>query len=924
MARMTDSTLRRPRTRSQEIPARVRAHEWVASLPGEALLVAVLALVALVAQGWNMFRYPAFTLTDDEGIYASQAWAILREGRLTPYTYVYDHAPAGWILLAGWLGVTGGPSTFGGAIDGGRVLMLLLHLAMVPLLYQIARKLGCGPATAGFATLVFSLSPLAIFYQRLVLLDTIMLFWLLLSLNLLLDGWGRLSRVALSGICFGLALLSKETAIFLAPALLFIAWHQRRRHHASFGIGSWLLATVAIVSLYPLYAALKGELLPTFRFDSAAINGYGSNGVSLTDALLWQLARGGGGMFNRNNAFWSLVRTDWLRRDGFLLIGGAAATLANLVRGVGLRGLRREGLADRHAVATGLLGILPLLYLARGGVVFNYYILFAIPFLCLNGAALLAALARRLPRAPRGIAIAVLPLFALVLLGAYWYSGAMVPLYRQQADQPGREAIAWIKGTLSPQSRIITRDDFWVALHESDAQGSAFVNAHSHWKVGGDPDIRDNVFGGDWRTVDYLVMSPGLEDTFRASNNTLALEALAHAHLVRRWTAAPGDESLQGEQVVELWKVDKAGPTDRALQTSGGHYLLQHFERDGAYPDATDVVTSEAQSYALLRAVWSGDHATFDRVWGWTRTNLQRPDGLLSWQWRAGAVLDANNASDADTDTALALLMAGRRWSDQSLIDEGTRITRAVWEHNVAVVQGTPYLTAGNWAEGEAVVALNPSYFSPYAYRAFAEIDPQHDWRGLIDSSYRVLFEASSSTLGADRSAGLPPDWVGLDRTTGQLVPLRFQQDDASRYTRYSYDASRAFWRIALDGQWSGDGRATAYLNQAGFLRDEIDRLFADGVTRKNRVGAVYGHDGTVIEEASSMVSSTGALAALLTLDPTAANALYAEQFMGQAVATSGGTYWGNPDALYGQEWSWFALALYTGSLPDLWHATTP
>ena len=97
------------------------------------------------------------------------------------------------------MALTGGPHTFGGAIDSGRVLMLLLHLAMVPLLYRVARKLGCGPPAAALAALLFSLSPLAIFYQRPVLLDNIMLFWVLLSLDLLLDGWGRLSRSCSAG-----------------------------------------------------------------------------------------------------------------------------------------------------------------------------------------------------------------------------------------------------------------------------------------------------------------------------------------------------------------------------------------------------------------------------------------------------------------------------------------------------------------------------------------------------------------------------------------------------------------------------------------------------------------------------------------------------------------------------------------------------
>ena len=117
---------------------------------------------------------------------------MLREGRLAPYTYFYDHAPAGWIFLAAWMGLTGGPFTFGGAIDSGRVLMLLLHVAMVPLLYRVARKLGWPAGGRPGGRCLFSVSPLAIYYQRLVLLDNIMLFWVLLSLDLLLDGWGRL------------------------------------------------------------------------------------------------------------------------------------------------------------------------------------------------------------------------------------------------------------------------------------------------------------------------------------------------------------------------------------------------------------------------------------------------------------------------------------------------------------------------------------------------------------------------------------------------------------------------------------------------------------------------------------------------------------------------------------------------------------
>src|SRR4051794_13773126 len=167
------------------------------SIRWEAVVVLSLGIIALLAHGFNMFNYPAYTLLDDEGIYTSQAWAVLTQHTLAPFTFVYETPPVGWIVLAGWMGLTGGLHTFGGSIDSGRVLMLILHLGMVPMLYHIARKLGCNVAAATCATLLFSLSPLALFYQRFVLVDTVMLFFALLSLDLLLDGWGRLSRLVL-------------------------------------------------------------------------------------------------------------------------------------------------------------------------------------------------------------------------------------------------------------------------------------------------------------------------------------------------------------------------------------------------------------------------------------------------------------------------------------------------------------------------------------------------------------------------------------------------------------------------------------------------------------------------------------------------------------------------------------------------------
>src|SRR4051794_8748635 len=80
-----------------------------ASRKAPKLLIAVAMLIGLASHGWNMFRYPLY-LTD-EGIYMEQAWSVLKEGRLSPYTYFYDHAPMGWLALAGWVGIL--PGGFG-------------------------------------------------------------------------------------------------------------------------------------------------------------------------------------------------------------------------------------------------------------------------------------------------------------------------------------------------------------------------------------------------------------------------------------------------------------------------------------------------------------------------------------------------------------------------------------------------------------------------------------------------------------------------------------------------------------------------------------------------------------------------------------------------------------------------------------------
>src|SRR5207245_4540030 len=105
------------------------------------LLLVVSLISGAVTHGYNLFNYPLYIT--DEGIYSQQAWSVLREAQLSPYTYFYDHAPAGWLVIASWVAVL--PSqfqTFGNAIDTGRALMLAAHVASTLLLYVVTARLS--------------------------------------------------------------------------------------------------------------------------------------------------------------------------------------------------------------------------------------------------------------------------------------------------------------------------------------------------------------------------------------------------------------------------------------------------------------------------------------------------------------------------------------------------------------------------------------------------------------------------------------------------------------------------------------------------------------------------------------------------------------------------------------------------------------
>lgn len=228
---------------------------------------------------------------------------------------------------------------------------------------------------------------------------------------------------------------------------------------------------------------------------------------------------------------------------------------------------------------------------------------------------------------------------------------------------------------------------------------------------------------------------------------------------------------------------------------------------------------SEGQAYAMLLAAADGDEQTFDRVWGWTRANLLRPDGLLSWTWARGAVVDANSAADADVDAAHALVVAGERFERSDLTAAGRTLAAAVLDHETAQTSLGRVLLAGQWADTEPY-RVNPSYSAPAAYAVLGRATGDARWAEVADGDRAVL------GVLLDK-APLPPDWaqVGPDGRVDAMPP------PGGGEVAYGLDAQRVAVRYAVS--CDADDRALV-----GRLGGAIPRASAD-------VRGVYDLGGT-------------------------------------------------------------------------------
>lgn len=229
------------------------------------------------------------------------------------------------------------------------------------------------------------------------------------------------------------------------------------------------------------------------------------------------------------------------------------------------------------------------------------------------------------------------------------------------------------------------------------------------------------------------------------------------------------------------------GPGGAVAVASAQQFLRTYTNPDGRVVrrDQGGDTVSEGQAYGMLLAVAAGDGHRFTSIWGWAKNNLLRPDGLMSWQWRDGAVADRASAADADVDAARALVLAGTRFANPSLAQAGRSMATAVLDHETVQTPIGVVLTAGTWV-GTAPWAVNPSYFSPVAARQLGAATGDPRWGQLRKGDVAV-------TTALLTQHPLPPDWAQVSQVG--KVSAATAPDGAA--PRFSFDAARMVLRAA-------------------------------------------------------------------------------------------------------------------------------
>jgi Dolichyl-phosphate-mannose-protein mannosyltransferase len=393
------------------------------------LLVLIPIALSAYTHLWNPTGFPNFFY--DEGVYMRRAMHVM-EGLGPQEAYYYDHPFFGQIFLAGMLTIVGYPESLDPSADlhsieslylVPRALMGILAVIDTFLIYKISERIY-NRNVALFGSILFAVTP-ATWFTRMILLDSLMLPFLLLSILLALYSTSTNSKnktntviILVSGILLGLAIFTKIPAFTMIPLVAFLIY---RNNKSLKSLGTWFVPVILIPLIWPAQSMLVD------RFDS------------WTNDVLWQISRQNAGL---PWIIFLLAITDPL-----LFVAGSCSVAYSL--------LRRDYVI--------LLWSLPFMaFLAAVGYTNFFYWVPVLPVLCIGTAKLVFDITQRIKKSSRQKLLSVAILSSITIFGL----GSTTMLIVTDVTSAQLEAAAYVASYLesaTDDSTVISNPVYsWV------------------------------------------------------------------------------------------------------------------------------------------------------------------------------------------------------------------------------------------------------------------------------------------------------------------------------------------------------------------------------------------------------------------------------------------------------------------------------
>lgn len=293
-----------------------------------------------------------------------------------------------------------------------------------------------------------------------------------------------------------------------------------------------------------------------------------------------------------------------------------------------------------------------------------------------------------------------------------------------------------------------------------------------------------------------------------------------------------------------------------ALTTDRGYRVYYELPQDRSQafiwaPDSEDI-RSEGMSYGMMIALQVGLKEHFDRLWKFSKLQMQYREDTSYTPWRhyfkwQGSIDDTDPdnwqvnydaatvpAPDGEEYFAAALYLAARRWGSNGAVDyraEADAIAAAmlnnqrsgrrspIFDDRNDMVVFVPTAGANTYSD--------PSYHLPAFYELFATDGPSADaerWLTIAEVS-REFFVQS-----AHDQTGLHPDYANFDGTPN---------DGTRRHDEFRYDAWRVILNMAVDYAWTGPDER---------LRTQVEKyhaFFSDHLGDSNVSNSLFELDGS-------------------------------------------------------------------------------